>query len=133
MKNKNLAARRIAIVLFYALSLFLFVYVMLANPLQNDVFGIFVHDASIFHCPSCGATRAVYCFFRLDFKQAFYYHAYFTVISPVIAYIILCVTVNGFFNKKIIPYPKHYAACLYVLFALWMAFSVARNFTNIIF
>lgn len=133
MTRKKLYLLRAAIIAFYAACIFFIVYVLIANPLINDIYGSFSHDKRFFHCPTCGATRAVYCLLKLDFKSAFYYHAYLTVLSPAFAYILLTLTINLFFWRKIIPYPKHYAAYLYVLLALLVAFTIARNFTTAIY
>ena len=120
---------RTAIIIFYAVCLLLLIYVITKNPLKNDVYAFKFHDSTVFCCPSCGLTRAVYCLFTLKIKQAFYYHAFFTVFSPIIGYIILTLTVNLFAGKKIIPYPKRYSIYLWVLFGLWMVFTVIRNLT----
>lgn len=124
---------RAAIIAFYAACIFFTVYVLTANPLINDIYGGFSHDKRFFHCPTCGATRAIYCLLKFDFKGAFYYHAYFTVLSPIFAYILLTLTVNLFFERKIIPYPKHFAAYLYTFFALLIIFTIARNLTSSIY
>ncbi len=83
---------RVAIVAFWFAVIAFSIYVFLSDPIGNDIYGFFIHDESAFHCPSCGLTRAAYCLMRLDFAGALYYHAYFTVISPVLAYFIICLT-----------------------------------------
>ena len=131
--KKSLILTRTAIILFYAVCLILLIHVLVKNPLKNNVYGFKLHDSAVFCCPSCGLTRAVYCLFTLKIKSAFYYHAFFTVFSPVIAYVMLTLTVNLFACKKVIPYPKRYGVYLWVLFGLWMAFTVIRNLTPFIF
>lgn len=124
---------RVAISIFYLFAAAFMVYVALKNPIENNVYGFFLHDERYFHCPSCGATRAFYCLLKFDFKSAFYYHAFFTVFSPVLAYVAVCLTVNLWCGKKIIPYPGHYSAYLYALLGLWMIFTVIRNFTDVVY
>ena len=110
MKNNKLKLIRLAIIGFYLACILFFIYVMVKNPLEKDIYHILGHVVEMkdFHCPSCGLTRAVYCLATFQFGQAFYYHAFFTVTSPILAYIFLTLTVNLFAGKKIIPYPKRY-------------------------
>ncbi len=121
---------RVAIVAFWFAVIAFSIYVFLSDPIENDIYGFFIHDESTFHCPSCGLTRSAYCLMKFDFAGAFYYHAYFTVISPVLAYSLICLTANLWTGKKIVPYPKNYRAILWVTFSLWMIFTVIRNFTD---
>ncbi len=133
MQSKRLKIVRAAIILFYLACILFFLYVYLKNPLENDVYHFFGHDADKYHCPSCGLTRAVYCLSKFDFKQAFYYHAFFVCTCPILGYIFLTLTVNLFFGKKILPYPKKYAIYLFVYLLLYLAFAIFRNFTDIIY
>ncbi len=133
MTKKHLFILRAAIICFYAACIFFAAYILVKNPLENDVYAGLSHHKQIFHCPSCGATRALYCLLTLNFKGAFYYHAYFTIFSPAFLYIIITLSVNLFFQKKIIPYPKHYAVYLYLLLFLLVAFTVFRNFTSAVY
>lgn len=124
---------RVTIVLFWTAALAFALYICFKNPVQNDVYGFIVHDESLFHCPSCGLTRAVYSLLRLDFASAFYYHAFFTVTFPLWAYAALALSVNLFAAKKVVPYPKCYRAILWTAFGLWMVFTFLRNFTSVIY
>ena len=134
MKNEQLRAIRIFIIGFYLACIALFIYVMVRNPLENDIYHLFGHFGELkYHCPSCGATRAVYCLATLQFGKAFYYHAFLTVTSPILAYILLTLTVNLFAGKKIIPYPRRYAVYLYVYLGLYIAFAVFRNLVDFIY
>ena len=83
-----------------------------------------------FKCTSCGATRAVYYFFTLQFGKAFYYHAYFTLTSPLVAYYIVAIFVNAFACKRVLPIWWQ-VAFGYVLGLV--AFTVLRNFTDVIY
>lgn len=133
MTNKKLFALRAAIIAFYAACIFFIIYVLIKNPIENDIYMGFTHDKRFFHCPTCGATRALYCFLKLDFKGAFYYHAYFTLLSPIFIYIAATLSVNLFFQKRIIPYPKRPQIYLYALLFLLAAFCVLRNLTDLIY
>lgn len=133
MTDKKKIYLRCAIVFFWVTALTLAIYVCIKNPIENNVYGILIHNENLFHCPSCGLTRAVYSLMRLDFKSAFYYHAYFTVTAPVWCYAMFCLSVNLWANRKIIPYPKKYTVVLWVLFAGWMLFSILRNFVEFIY
>ena len=135
MKVNKLKLIRLTIIGFYLACIALFVYVMVKNPLDKDIYHFLGHigDTNGYHCPSCGLTRAVYCLATLQFGKAFYYHAFFTVTLPILAYVCLTLTVNLFVGKKIIPYPKNYAVYLYVYLGLYIAFAVLRNFTSIIY
>ncbi len=131
--NKKLALIRAAIIVFNAACAAFAIYLIIKNPLENNIYGFFAHDKRYFHCPTCGATRAVYCILTGDFKSAFYYHAYLTTTLPVFIYIDVCLSVNGFFFKRIVPYPKKFAVYLYILLALLLAFTVIRNFTSVVY
>ena len=135
MKNNKLKLIRLAIIGFYLACILFFIYVMVKNPLEKDIYHILGHVVEMkdFHCPSCGLTRAVYCLATFQFGKAFYYHAFFTVTSPILAYIFLTLTVNLYAGKKIIPYPKRYSIYLYVYLGLYIAFAVLRNFTDVIY
>ncbi len=134
MKFNKLKLTRFAIIAFYSACLIFFIYVMVNNPLENDIYHIMGHfTESDFHCPSCGLTRAVYCIATFQFGKAFYYHAFFTSTLPILGYIFLTLTVNLFMGKKIIPYPKKYPVYLYVYLGLYIAFAVLRNFTSVIY
>ena len=135
MKNNKLKLIRLAIIGFYLSCILFFIYVMVKNPLEKDIYHILGHVVEMkdFHCPSCGLTRAVYCLATFQFGKAFYYHAFFTVTSPILAYIFLTLTVNLFAGKKIIPYPKRYPIYLYLYLGLYLTFAVLRNFTDIIY
>ncbi len=133
MNNKKLFLVRTAIIAFYAVCIIFTVIILVKNPFTNNIYGVLSHDKSLFHCPTCGFTRAVYCLFTLQLKKAFYYHAFFITLFPVLLYLVLTLSVNLFFNKKILPYPKKYSIYLYVLFGLLIAFTVLRNFTSVIY
>ena len=131
--KKKIIILRAAIIAFYAACIFFIALILIANPLINDIYGGFSHDKRFFHCPACGATRALYCLLTFNFKGAFYYHAYLTVLFPVFAYVLLTLTVNLFFGRKIIPYPKNFPFYLYALLSLLLVFTVARNLTTVIY
>ena len=101
-----------AIVAFWLAAVAFAIYVYVKNPIENNVYGFLIHDESLFHCPSCGLTRAVYSLMRFDIASAFYYHAYFTVTSPVWAYTLVCLTANLWKGKRVIPYPSWYKIAL---------------------
>lgn len=133
MKIKKLTIMRAGIILFYSACLLFFIFVLLKNPLENDIYHFFGHDATVYHCPSCGLTRAVYCLVTFQFGKAFYYHAFFVCTLPVLGYIFLTLTVNLFMGKRVIPYPKKYAVYLYVYLGLYIAFAIFRNFVSFIY
>lgn len=133
MERSGRAWVRVAIAAFWTFALAFAVFVYLHNPIENDIYGFAVHNEALFHCPSCGLTRAAYSLMRFDFAAAFYYHAYFTVTFPLWAYAAVTLGVNLFVGKKVVPYPKRYAVFLWIAFALWMIFTVFRNFTAVIY
>ena len=132
-KNKKVIAIRCAIVGFYAICIAFAIYLCFANPIENDIYGFLIHKKSVIHCPACGLTRSVYSLMRFDFKNAFYYHAFFVSTLPLLGYIVLTLTVNLFANKKIMPYPKRYQIILYAYLFAFIAFSILRNFTSVIY
>jgi len=133
-----MCAKKITLIRVLVIALALFcvgvaVLILVTNPLENDLYKGLGHNKEFFHCPTCGLTRAIYCLLTLRLKDAFYYHAFFTVTFPFLAYLVLTLFVNLFFAKKILPYPKKYSIYLYTYFALFMLFSIVRNFTTIIY
>lgn len=103
----KLTKRRIAIITVILALLILCIIVYVGNPIENAVFPCTI-------------------------KKTTYYHAYLTVMFLPIAYILTAVTVNGFFDKKIIPYPKHPLAEYIICLALLVVFTVVRNLTPVI-
>lgn len=132
-KSKRLVAIRVGIIVFYSLCALFAIFLYFNNPLVNDIYGFLIHKKTVIHCPSCGLTRAVYSLMHFDFASAFYYHAFFTCTFPILGYILLTLTVNLFFDKKIIPYPKRYPIFLYIYLGAFIAFSILRNFTLVIY
>ena len=133
MKIKKLTLIRVGIILFYLACIIFFIYVLIKNPLENNVYIKWLfHNSEEFACPACGLTRAIYCLATFRFKEAFYYHAFFVVFLPVTAYIVITLTVNLFAGKKVLPYPKKYSVYLYIYFGLYVAFAILRNFTDVI-
>jgi len=124
---------RISIAGFWLFAFAFAVYVYFRNPIDNNVYGFFIHDERFWHCPACGLTRAVYCLMRFDFLNAFYYHACFVILLPIIAYTAVCLSINLWVGRTVIPYPKKYSLIMWICFGMWMAFSVLRNFTMIIY
>lgn len=131
--SKKIFLLRAAIIVFNAACLIFAVYILIKKPVKNDIYGFFAHDKRFFHCPSCGATRAIYCYLTGDFKNAFYYHAFLTLFFPVLLYTEICLSVNLFFQKKVLPFPKKYPVYLYALFFLLVAFTFIRNFTAAVY
>lgn len=125
----KLTKRRIAIITVILALLILCIIVYVGNPIENAMFPCTIKKTTGLSCPSCGGTRWAYCMMKLDFKKAFYYHAYLTVMFLPIAYILTAVTVNGFFDKKIIPYPKHPLAEYIICLGLLVVFTIVRNLT----
>lgn len=124
---------RAAVICVSAACLIFLTVLFFSDPINKDFYGVFVHSQGAFHCPACGLTRAVYCAMHLDFRSAFYYHAYFTALFPVLTYIAVCLAVNLFFGRKIVPYPKNAAVGLYTLLALLVVFTIVRNFSSAIY
>ena len=124
----KLTKSRIAIITVILALLILCIIVYVANPIENDIFPCTIKKTTGLSCPSCGGTRWAYCMMKFDFKKAFYYHAYLTVMFLPIMYILTAVAVNGFFDKKLIPYPKHPLAEYIICLALLVVFTVVRNF-----
>ena len=133
MQAKRLKLVRASIILFYIACILFLIYLLIKNPVENDVYYFLCHDANVFHCPSCGLTRAVYCLATFQFGKAFYYHAFFVSTLPFLGYALLTLTVNLFADRKIIPYPKKFAIYLYVYLGLYLAFAIIRNFTDLIY
>ncbi|MBO6262656.1 MAG: DUF2752 domain-containing protein [Clostridia bacterium] len=120
--------RRLSVPLFLLAVGAVFLYAYLAKPFESDgTFCVFNATAGI-HCPTCGATRAVYSMLSGDFKSAFYYHALLTV-GCVPAFIVgVLALINFTAGKKIIPLPKFRWAYFYAAVGVVAAFTAIRNF-----
>ena len=108
-------------------------FVVIADPTENTLFPCVYNKTFHVHCPTCGATRAAYYFFTFRFGKAFYYHAYFTALSPVIGYAVIAVSVNNFADRKVLPLPKRGWVYIVVFIAGLICFGAARNFTRVIY
>lgn len=128
----KLTKKRIAIIAIILALLILCIIVYVGNPIKTSMFPCSVRKRTGLCCPSCGGTRWAYCIMRLDIKGAFYYHAYLTVMFLPIVYLLTAITLNAFFDKRILPYPKHLLAEYITCLALLVVFTVARNFTTAI-
>ena len=126
------ALRRTSAILFIAAAVAAIVAVVLLDPTKNTLYTCFYREVFHIHCPTCGATRAVYYFFTLKFKTAFYYHAYFVATSPLLAYAGAAFVINNLVGKKVVPIKlKWYYFVIYV--AGLLVFAVFRNFTTVIY
>ena len=108
-------------------------FVVIANPTENELFICAYNRVLHLHCPTCGATRAVYYFFTFKFREAFYYHAYFVSLSPVGAYLSVAAAVNGVAGRKIIPLPRFHWVYPVAFLAGLFVFGILRNFTPVIY
>ncbi len=133
MNNKKLTVIRALTALGLCALICLITAILLLNPTENTLLPCALNKTFGIHCATCGATRAVYYFFTFQFKKAFYYHAYFVTLSPLLAYIITGFCVNVFAGKKVVPFPKPRWYYLVAFFAGLLCFGVLRNFTMVIY
>ncbi len=104
--------------------------VLIVNPTgggKGILPGCILYELTGIKCTTCGATRAVYCFFTFDFANALKYHALFTVTSPLMVYFYLGYFVNSVAGRRIIPMPKYKDWNLYALFGVLLVFMLVRN------
>ncbi len=107
--------------------------VLILNPTENEFYTCWYRENLHIKCLTCGGTRAVYYFFTFQIGKAFYYHAYFTALSPLIGYVIIGLGVNGVVGKRLVPMPK-FRWFYPVLFVVGLVvFGVIRNFTGFIY
>ncbi len=107
----------------------LLVAVRFVNPTEHEFFPCIWRRLGI-KCLTCGATRAAYSLMTFDFYSALRYHAVFTVLSPVFAYVLLALAVDLIAVKRIIPLPtKKWWIYLAVLGVILVIFGIVRNFT----
>lgn len=110
-----------------------FVYSFLANPFNSsEIFCSALAKTGI-KCPTCGLTRAIYSIIIGDFKTAFYYHALFTVGFIPLTVALTGMGLNFYLGKRILPLPKYRWTYFYILLAVVILFTVARNLTNLIY
>lgn len=110
-----------------------FLYALIADPFSTD--GKFCNFIGItgWCCPSCGLTRAVWCILFGRWKDAFYYHALFTVgFIPFFT----CLTgmgINFYLGKRVLPLPKYRWIYFYITLSSLIFFTIIRNLTTAIF
>lgn len=111
----------------------IFVFARLSDPFADDTVFCFVNRASGLHCGTCGLTRAAYCLTEGDIRGAFYYHFFFA--AGLIPAILLSTAylVNFSAGKRAIPLPRPKWAYFYLLLALFVAFLIFRNATDIVY
>jgi hypothetical protein len=130
--NKKLRLLRILTAIGLGALIAAVVFVLIFNPTENFMGECFYRRYLHLKCSTCGATRAVYYFFTLRFGKAFYYHAYFTVLSPVMAYVALAFCVNVFCGKRVLPLRLRWWWAVVFIGGL-IAFGILRNFTAVIY
>lgn len=69
--NKKLALIRAAIIVFNAACAAFAIYLIIKNPLENNIYGFFAHDKRYFHCPSCGSYPRGLLHFNGRFQVGF--------------------------------------------------------------
>lgn len=126
--NKKLAVMRVLTAIGLGALIVGVVFVVAFNPTEKNLFPCQFYKLTQIKCPTCGATRMVYCFFTLQLGKAFYYHAYFTVTSPLVGYALITLVVNVFKGRRVLPYPKRWYIWLAVYFCGLATFGVVRNF-----
>lgn len=125
--------RKISPVLPVCAAAAILVFARLSDPFANDTVFCFVNRVSGLHCGTCGLTRAAYCLTEGDIRGAFYYHFLFA--AGLIPAILLSTAylVNFSAGKRAIPLPRPRWAYFYVLLALFVAFLIFRNATDIVY
>lgn len=108
-------------------------FVIISNPVEVKLLPCLIHSKFNVKCPSCGLTRAVYCVMTLKLGQAFYYNAYLTLLSPLVAYLCVAFLVNGVVGRRIVPLPKFRWWMLVAFLVGLIAFTVLRNFISCIY
>ena len=111
----------------------IFLYAYLVKPYESTELYCAINRRANIKCPTCGLTRALYSILFGDFKRAFYYHALFTVGFIPLTVVATGMTINFYFQKKVLPLPKFRWIYFYLLLAVVMVFTVLRNFTVVIY
>ena len=111
----------------------IFLYAYLVKPYESTELFCAINRRANIKCPTCGLTRALYSILFGDFKRAFYYHALFTVGFIPLTVVATGMTINFYFQKKVLPLPKFRWIYFYLLLAVVMVFTVLRNFTVVIY
>lgn len=104
-------------------------YSLLVKPFDSTTEFCWVYRHTKICCPSCGITRALYCFFHGNFKLAFYYHALFTVGVIPSVILLTAMGVNFALGEKGIALLKYRWIYFYLALAVLIAFTVYRNLT----
>ena len=131
--DKRTALGRAAAIAFTEAAIAAVLFVIIANPSENTLIECAIYKKLHLHCPTCGATRAAYYFFTFRFGKAFYYHAFFTAVSPFAAFVAAGAAVNGIAGKKIVPLPEFRWVYPVVFLAGLLLFGILRNFTATIY
>lgn len=90
--------------------------------------GCIIKQATGFSCWSCGLTRMLDSFIRLDVAAAFLYNPYFFVITALLLCYAVCFTLNALhkgYTGPLFPRPRIWYAVVFLVTLL--LFTVLRN------
>ena len=125
--DKKLRLLRVFTALGIGALIIAIITVLITNPTDDEGIRCAFRKTLHLKCMTCGATRAVYYFFTLQIGKAFYYHAYFTALSPIMAYVAISFSVNVFLGKKVLPLKLK--VWQLIAFAVGLGvFGIVRNF-----
>ena len=105
-----------------SLLIYIFLFLILLSVILTIYHCPFKYILGI-SCPTCGLTRAMICFFKLDFSGAFHYHAFWPVVVVGSIIYTLYITKIIKINKKKILSIIYIICMLNLIYYFWRLFN----------
>ena len=128
----NRRPQRIVLVLVVAVLAPIAASTLYANPpgervgLARFYPGCWFHEYTGWHCPGCGATRAVYALLHADLPQAFAWNQLFVILGPGILYGLWQMGYSAWTGRKA-PGRTLSRRSSMIFIAVLVAYWIARN------
>jgi len=84
------------------------------------------HQMTGLSCPGCGGLRAAHQLLHGHFREAFMFNPLLMVLLPVLAWLAFCQLWQAATGREL-AFPLRHPAWLWMLLALVVVFSIARN------
>jgi uncharacterized integral membrane protein len=79
-------------------------------------------------CPTCGMTRATFALFKLDFKEAFFFHPMVFVVIPFLICLTVLLLLKKTTIKKCTPYMIALGVCIFIVYIIRMILFFPHTF-----
>ena len=98
----------------------------LVNPVEHTIIPCLFYELTGIPCFSCGTTRCLYYLSRFDFGNAFRYHAYWVILSPLLLYWSGAEILNALTGRRLLPVFRRKWTVIFVLLAGLILYGILR-------